>query len=162
MDNSVLDADEDHGHRSENSAQARILRQGADERLGLTQGVGKPRDFIGRQKQQAILLKKFAAARVADGEESFRMCQKRPGEFGRRLLGEFWRRGVDDDDNTKLGERLDVLQRSLCPRQIVRYQLVYVGLDSKVFRRIDAGCCRDSDCGSEDPQWASDTEINDG
>ncbi len=90
------------------------------------------------------------------------MREKSPAELGRRPFGEFRRRGIDDDDNTELRERLHVLQRSLCPRQIVRYQLMDVGLDSEVFRRIDAGCCRDSNCPSEDPQWASDTEIDDG
>jgi hypothetical protein len=124
-----------------------ILRQRGDEGIGLTQGVPTA-DVVGRQKQQAVLFKKFAAARVTDGEKSFRMRPKTPGECGRCLFGEFWRRGIDDDDNPKLGERLHVLQRSLCPGQIVRYQFVYVGLDSEVFRRIDAGCCRDSNCAS--------------
>src|SRR5262249_33449177 len=140
-------------HRRKNSSQARIFRQGANEGIGLTDPVRQSRNFVHRQKQQTILLKKSAAAGMADGEKSVGMCQKRPGEFSRRLLGKLWRGSIDDDNDAKLGERLHVLQRTLCPRQIRRYELVYVGLDREAFPRIDGARGREREGQSQRPQW---------
>ncbi|HLK83403.1 MAG TPA: hypothetical protein VKT99_18190 [Xanthobacteraceae bacterium] len=128
----------------------------------MARSVREAGDFIGWQKQQAVLLEKFAAARLADGAKSLRMRQQSPGQIGRGLLSKLRRRGVNNNDNAKLGKLSHILQRALCPRQVRRYECVYVGLDGEVLARVDAVCRCEENCRSQDPQWAPDAEINHG
>ena len=121
----------------EAASEARIGRQGADQRRRLVHPAGNARQLLGRQEQQAVLGEELAALRLIDGAEMRRVGRQCRGEPAAGLLRQLRGRGIDHSQHIALGKRAHELVGALRPGQLGREQLLDVGGDREMPRCVD-------------------------
>ena len=141
----VGDPHQPYRQRVEAASEARIGGQRADQRCRPLHAGGDPRHLLGRHEQQAVLGEEPSALRLIDGAEMRRVGGKRLGELGGGLFNRLRGRRVDDSEDAVLRECLHELKGALGPGQLGREQLVDVGFDREMPRRVDRGESRQPD-----------------
>ncbi|TMK06246.1 MAG: hypothetical protein E6G75_25015 [Alphaproteobacteria bacterium] len=145
----------------ERASQTRVGGQRLEQSVRPRQAVGDPRDLLGRQEQQSVAFEEAAALRLANCPDDIGAALQDLGELGRCLLDQFRRRRVDHGEDFPLREGGHVLRRPLRPGQLLRDQLVDVGLDGEMPRGVDGGCRRQDEREREDPPRVPGAEIDD-
>ena len=138
-DLAALDAGKPCLQRAGQASDGGITRHDLDQRSRGFELAGGLSDLIHGQKQQAVLLEELAGAKRLDGGEIPRIALQFPFQRGSRRAREFRRRSLDDGKDSVVPiERLFKLLIALPPVQVRGDQLVDVGIDGKVMRRVDA------------------------
>ena len=110
--------------RIHHPAQRRIGRQRSEQRLRRDHLLRRARDFFRRREQQSRAIEERTAVGPPQRNECRRIAGEPLRQRGRRLLGQFGRRAVDDDGDhgDALRKRLREVDLALAPRQIRRDQ----------------------------------------
>ena len=132
-------ADQAVVQRRGEAAEVRILRQRLDDGLRLAELAGGLDDLLGRQEQQPVAAEERPAAEFGDRAEKLGIARQLLDQGRGRLGSELGGRGVNDrQDGFFLRREGPVECRfTLAPGQVLRDQLVDIGVDGKMTSRVN-------------------------
>ncbi len=131
----------------ESAMQARIRREGGDQRAALGETLGHLFHLAGREIEQPVMFEEGAALRLPNRADQVLMGGQCCCELGGGLFDILGCRRFDDDDDARLGNGPHIVERALRPGQVWRKQRRGVCIDREMPYGIDAaGPCKDCCC----------------